>query len=702
MSRIIFNAGATIIFMISSAYGADIYTAIDSGSVAQVMDYIEQNPQLLNQKNSDGLTPLNLAAYRGHAEIVEKLLDTGADPDIGDNENSRPIHNAAVGGNNGVIEVLLKHGLEIAVMDNNGMTALMFAISYSHFETANYLLDKGADTKLANNNGWTALHYAVQQEQAELAKRLIESGTDLNAQTFEGKAPLHFTVMRNQLEIADMLLRSGADIEIKEDYGRTPLLMTTRESGSAEMAKLLIQHGANVDAADRFGSTPLELSAWRGFGGIVNLLLDNNASVPTTGYLGMALTRFACDKGLTRLFNILTEKGADLTIRSWEGGSLLHGAAGGGSAEIISGLIERGLAVNEVDPFGWMPLHYAAYKGRSEAMEILVSKGADVDARTPSGNSAYNLADERDRSEIKNLLIQHGADAGPRQFPELSGPYLGQTPPGDTPELFAPDIVSTNRGEHSAIAFSPDGDEAFWSSTFMPNDSGYAVGALMCSRSIDGQWMPPFFPAFTVPLETRDDVPFYAFDGQKLYFMSRRPLQPGHQGGKENIWIAEKTAGGWGDLYPAPGKVNEMEMHWQFSLTDDGTIYFPGKHASGYGMDDIYKSELVDGEYTAPQNLGPEINTAGNETCPYIAADGSYLIFASSGWKENDPEIYIYICYKTREGSWTEPIALGIAGLCPMISPDGKYLFYQGHYRGIGGIYWKKADFIDDLRPENL
>ena len=50
-----------------------------------------------------------------------------------------------------------------------------------------------------------------------------------------------------------------------------------------------------------------------------------------------------------------------------------------------------------------------------------------------------------------------------QEFTDLYGDYLGQTPPGDTPLVFAPGIVSTDSLiEHSAPAFSPDGKEVFW------------------------------------------------------------------------------------------------------------------------------------------------------------------------------------------------------------------------------------------------
>ncbi|UCE25762.1 MAG: hypothetical protein JSU74_06895, partial [Candidatus Zixiibacteriota bacterium] len=73
-----------------STQAADITTAIDSGYVDQVTDILREKPDLLNLKDSDALTPLNRASFKGQTEIVKLLLEMGADVSIGDNENSQP------------------------------------------------------------------------------------------------------------------------------------------------------------------------------------------------------------------------------------------------------------------------------------------------------------------------------------------------------------------------------------------------------------------------------------------------------------------------------------------------------------------------------------------------------------------------------------------------------------------------------------
>jgi len=683
------------------AYGQDVYRAIDSGSVDLVDSLLRSDPQILNARNDNAMTPLNWAAYKGQTAIVKRLLDAGADFTIGDNENSQPMHNAAVAGHVDVIETLLAYGVDINSRDNNGMTALHFAVSYQRTEAAVLLIGKGADPNVGNNNGLTPIHYAAVRELPDLIDRLASAGGDINVQARSGDTPLFYATGRGNMEASNRLLELGANTELANEYGRTPLLNVARESGNVDMARLLVQHGADVNALDIFDDSPIVLAAWRGFAAIVNLLLDEGADVPADGHSGRQLVRYSAERGLDRLMKVLVDRGADLTVPNGMGGNLLHAAAIGGSPDIVSLLLDRGLPAKQPDIYGWTPLHYTAGKGRPEATGVLVDRGVDVNVRTLSGLTPFNLAESYHRTNVIELLRTHGADTSARRFPETSAPYFGMTTPGTSPELFAPDIVATNWGGHSSVAFSPDGSLALWSGYVMPSDSGYGRGELRYSRIVDGRWIVPQVPGFFLD-GCYDDVPFFSPDGSKLYFISRRPLQPGGRLADENIWIMDLTGSDWGEPYPAPGEVNSIGMHWQFSVASSGTIYFGGSGPDQLGRGDIYKSTLVDGSYTTPVNLGNVINTEAGETCPFIAPDESYLIFTSDGHHGTAGEMEILVSWNDRETGWTTPVSTGLSGLCPMLSPGGDYLFYNGVTDDVHGVFWVRADFLEDLKPDNV
>jgi hypothetical protein len=99
-------------------------------------------------------------------------------------------------------------------------------------------------------------------------------------------------------------------------------------------------------------------------------------------------------------------------------------------------------------------------------------------------------------------------------FPVLKGPYLGQKPPGMTPELFAPGIITTEFHEHSSPAFSPDGSEVFWS-VFI---NFWGPQVILTMRLENGRWTRPEVASFSG--QYTDGNPCFSKDGNKLYFES--------------------------------------------------------------------------------------------------------------------------------------------------------------------------------------
>jgi ankyrin repeat protein len=561
------------------------------------------------------------------------------------------------------------------------------------------------DPSLANSTddrSSTPLHLAARYGHAELAGLFLEAGAEVDPRNHANETPLHWAAVQSHREVVVLLLQYEADTEARENYGRTPLLLVARETGDADVAAVLIEGGADVNGQDRYGATPLNLAAWRGFGDVIDLLIDEGAEVPTTGEDARELTMFAAEQGLKRLFAVLAEGGADLGLRNDNGGSLLHSASEGGSKQIVEILLESGLDCDERDRYGLTPLHYAAEKGRKEAVESLIAGGAELDVRSVSGFTPLNFAEAYERDEVSDLLLAHGADGAAPAFPVLEGPYLGQAPPGAEPALFAAEIVSSHRFEHGTVAFSPDGSEAFWASSYPITTTGYGRGMMMTSKLENGRWTPPRKAAFS-ELGNGDDVPFFAPDGNRLFFISSRPLEP--NGSQERIWYMDKTESGWSEAKPIDGGPNTLNLHWQFTVAANGNLYFGSGDAGGFGMGDIYVSRFVDGEYVAPENLGGVVNGDTPEFAPYIAPDESYVMFVSYGRDDGIGGPDLYISFRDRDGSWETPINLGepvnttSSEICPMVTHDGEYFFFNSFKSGNADNYWIDATVIEGLRP---
>jgi len=300
---------------------------------------------------------------------------------------------------------------------------------------------------------------------------------------------------------------------------------------------------------------------------------------------------------------------------------------------------------------------------------------------------------------IANKLLSQKSD-----FPKLSGPYFGQDPPGKTTEPFAPEFFgSMFRSYHSGIIFSPDGKEAYWQAMLNDESSNQAIFE---SKLKNGFWTEPEVASFSSLIKGgRDDSPFISPDGDKLFFISSRPIEEGGKPGKENIWFVYRIGEDWSEpeLIPLILNSNDGAIHWRFSVDRQGNLYFgTWKFNDEEISGDIYLSKYENGRYIKPEKLGPEINREGDYNfCPHIAPDGSYLIFTRVGptISERLPD-RIYCSFRKKDGTWTKAKKIDIPGEkgndVPVVSHDGKYLFL----RHGSEFFWVDASFIEKLRPK--
>ena len=247
---------------------------------------------------------------------------------------------------------------------------------------------------------------------------------------------------------------------------------------------------------------------------------------------------------------------------------------------------------------------------------------------------------------------------------DLQGPYIGQSPPGFTPKIFAPGVVSiSNRFDFSG-SFSPDGNEFY----FTYSNPDWSGNRIMVTRMENGTWITPAVVPFS-----GWDVDWSVFvspDGQRLFFSSGRP----NMSWVLNIWMCERQGAGWGDPVKLALNVSGIS-DYAGTCTRDGTLYF-ASNRDGSGA--IYKSTPIAGVYSDAEKLPYPVNTA-KELNPYIAPDENYLLFASERSGDRD----LYISYRNIDDSWTEPVNLGPSINTqdwegnPFLSPDGKYLFFN-------------------------
>ena len=541
----------------------------------------------------------------------------------------------------------------------------------------------------------TPLHYAASQDNSEMVELLLHEGAALNTQNYQGYTPLHRAASGGLLKAAQTLVAAGADVHLKTKRGRTPLFLVAMNNGKVNLAKMLLDAGADVNTQENSGSTPLSYAPFRGFNDLIDLFLDYGAEVRVDSDLWFEVFHRACSIGHKRLTELMIEKGLDITKKNEDGRLPLHSASEGGALEVVKVLIEQGNAVNSHDYYRATPLHFAAAAGHCNIVNKLIELGANINYRNVMGETPFNLALEENRQEVIELLKERGADQRPPQFPVIRGKYLGQKKPGKVPEVFGPGLVSTYAPIHGCVTFTPDGKEMYWSIVDFQKRSS----SIFQMKMLDGQWTKPEKTSFASQFS--DDVPFCSPDGEKMYILTDRPINEGAETTKENIWMMERQGDVWGNAKPIGIPVNAMDLHWQFSVTSDDTIYFASSDGTGMGLNDIFVSRLVDEEYQKPENLGGSINSQFPDFAPYIFPDETCLIFTSMNRPEGSG---LYISYKNDEGSWSkarhmgETFGSGI--LLTSMSPDEKHLFFTGRLAGKKGVFWTDAKIIEELRPK--
>lgn len=114
-------------------------------------------------------------------------------------------------------------------------------------------------------------------------------------------------------------------------------------------------------------------------------------------------------------------------------------------------------------------------------------------------------------------------------------------------------------------------------------------------------------------------------DGHTALWFSRD--RPGGAGGYD-IWVAHRTAAGWGAATPAPFNSPTRDFDPAFSA-DGRFVYFCSDRPGGSGGDDIYRVAVTADGFGTPVNLGPQVNSAGNEFAPMLSPDGRTLLFSS-------------------------------------------------------------------------
>lgn len=301
---------------------------------------------------------------------------------------------------------------------------------------------------------------------------------------------------------------------------------------------------------------------------------------------------------------------------------------------------------------------------------------------------------------------------------DVKGDYLGQPDPGATPRVFARGTVSSDDLEHGPPSFSPDHSEVFWWVNRHPGPENKEwLSFVMTMRRDNGRWSAPYASPF-------DTVPLFSADGRRMYFESSQPCQGAAKDSRQSdIWFVERKGSGWSDPQCLGLTVRYPELRGAFfpSIARGGAVLYFMSRTPGLGLEldiGIYRTELVNGEYSKPELLPRSVNLpASLNWTPFVAPDESFLLFSSNRAGSLDPGRHpagnpggdIYISRRRPDGGWTEAVSLGEPvnskqqERFPGLSPDGKRLFFTRYTPGHDDdVYWITTASVPELRKTGI
>jgi hypothetical protein len=438
-----------------------------------------------------------------------------------------------------------------------------------------------------------------------------------------------------------------------------------------------------------------------------------------------SIYRTACQGNLDRLDSILINTSID--IKDNRGKSLMHWAVACKQIEIFDYLVEKGIDINGEDDNEKTPIHVAVRFGNYKFFDLLVDlqsnndwiiryggslleqavlnrdsifieklikSGIDVNSKNDRGSTPLEISKRIGAKDLFEFLLSQEADQNLIRHIETKGKYMGQSEPGNVPQMFAPNFISTEEQEFGSV-FNSAGTEFFYGVDVNGKNE------IRYSRMTGNQWSNP--EIFLSHERYGYNDPFLSPDEDRLYFISKMPLDGLGKQKDVDIWYIDRIENGWSKPVNAGQNINTKGNEYYISFTHNGTMYFSSNgHNSKEGKRtdyNIYYSELINEFYQKPVLLGESINTNSYEADVFVSPDESYIIFCSTrenGFGQGD----LYISFRKPDSTWTVAINMGneintkYYEYCPFVTKDGKFLFYTSNQ----DIYWVSTEIINQLK----
>ena len=247
----------------SRSGGCLLHAAAAGGHLDAVQLLLSRTTLKVDITDAGGLTPLMVAAGRGHAPVVAALLHQGAAGAAADDKGATALHHAARSGSTDVIRAVLGSApLSLAARTaGDGALPIHFAARSGSAPAVQALLSAGTAAAAATNNSMLPLHYAAASASASVVQLLLQAGGEATATAADkaGRTPLHMAVVGSAQSGADavvlLLLKAGASATTKDGRGASPCDLATHALGTDAVRALPAQlHSSAQRTAQRMAT----------------------------------------------------------------------------------------------------------------------------------------------------------------------------------------------------------------------------------------------------------------------------------------------------------------------------------------------------------------------------------------------------------------------------------------------------------------
>ena len=273
--------------------------------------------------DQEGNTALMVAANNGRAEVVDELVQAGANVNVTNRQGVSALMRAATREDVALVRTLIAAKADLNHKDSRGETALSFAAARGRRETVTLLLDSGAQPEAIDR----AFVAAAESGEPEIARLLLDRGADV--QKVGGEALVKAIVQSGRSDRVNdnvkFILGMVGDVSAQDANGWSAVHLAARE-GNAALLRLLLEKGADLNrvcACKGFLNardwTPLQIAARRGRTEVVDLLLGGGADLRQANSRGATALHEAVEGDTPAIVQSLVKKGADPRARDNEG-----------------------------------------------------------------------------------------------------------------------------------------------------------------------------------------------------------------------------------------------------------------------------------------------------------------------------------------------------------------------------------------------